>query len=114
MPKVSLIVAAYNIEKYIKKCLQSLINQTLLNIEIIVVNDGSTDNTLKEINRMEEVDDRIKIINQTNKGVMRAREVGFERAKGEYLLFVDGDDWLAENRSEERRVGKECRKGWTE
>jgi len=97
MPKVSLIVAAYNIEKYIKKCLQSLINQTLLNIEIIVVNDGSTDNTLKEINRMEEVDDRIKIINQTNKGVMRAREVGFERAKGEYLLFVDGDDWLAEN-----------------
>ncbi|PAV31538.1 hypothetical protein CIL05_02450 [Virgibacillus profundi] len=97
MPKVSLIVSAYNIEKYIKKCLQSLIYQTFQDLEIIVINDGSTDNTLTKIQQMEEIDTRINVIDQSNEGVMRAREKGFEKAKGEYLLFVDGDDWLAED-----------------
>lgn len=97
MPKVSLIVSAYNIERYIKKCMESLVSQTLKDIEIIVVNDGSTDNTLREIQQMAEIDSRVNVINQNNEGVMKARENGFKIAKGEYLLFVDGDDWLAED-----------------
>lgn len=97
MPKVSLIVSAYNIENYIKKCMESLIYQSFKDIEIIVVNDGSTDNTLKKIEQMRKIDSRINVINQSNEGVMRARENGFKVAKGEYLLFVDGDDWLAED-----------------
>jgi len=82
MPKISLIVSAYNIEKYIKKCLKSLIIQTFSDTEIIVVNDGSKDNTLKAINQIAKIDSRIKVFNQENKGVMKAREVGFEEAKG--------------------------------
>lgn len=97
MPKVSLIVSAYNIERYIKKCVESLISQTFKDIEIIVVNDGSTDNTLKGIQQLADIDPRIIVINQNNKGVMEARENGFKVAKGEYLLFVDGDDWLAKD-----------------
>ncbi|MCE7792675.1 glycosyltransferase [Salipaludibacillus sp. CUR1] len=95
-PKVSLIVAAYNIEQYIKRCINSLVNQTFKGIEIIVVNDGSTDNTLNEIQQMAQTDPRIKVINQTNKGVMKARETGLKKAIGEYVIFIDGDDWLAE------------------
>ncbi|MBP1949047.1 glycosyltransferase family 2 protein [Virgibacillus litoralis] len=100
MPKVSFIVAAYNIENYIKKCIDSLMNQTLQDIEIIVVNDGSTDDTLLEIKETCKKDDRISIIDQKNAGVMRAREEGFKASSGEYVLFVDGDDWLTEDAAE--------------
>lgn len=77
--------------------MESIIYQTFKDIEIIVVNDGSTDNTLNEIQLIAELDKRINVIDQSNEGVMRARENGFKKAKGEYLLFVDGDDWLAKN-----------------
>lgn len=100
LPKVSFIVAAYNIENYIKKCIDSLMNQTLQDIEIIVVNDGSTDDTLMEIIDICKKDNRTSVIDQKNGGVMRAREKGFKASSGEYILFVDGDDWLVENAAE--------------
>lgn len=95
--KVSVIVAAYNIEKYIKRCLESIINQTLKEIEIIVVNDGSTDTTLDIIKKISNIDERIIIVNQENKGLIEARKSGLEKSKGEYILFIDGDDWLELN-----------------
>lgn len=95
--KVSIIVAAYNIENYIDKCIESLVNQTLEDIEIIIVNDGSTDGTLKKINKKASEEKRIIVINQENQGVMSARDTGVKHASGKYLLLVDGDDWLAED-----------------
>lgn len=95
--KVSVVVIAYNIEKYINRCLDSLINQTFKEIEIIVINDGSTDNTLNIINKYIDKDNRVILHNQENKGAIEARKSGFNISKGEYILFVDGDDWLQEN-----------------
>lgn len=95
--KVSVIVAAYNIENYIERCLESLVNQTLKDIEIIVVNDGSTDNTCLKVEKFLNRDKRAILINQENKGSIEARKSGLNIAKGEYILFVDGDDWLELN-----------------
>lgn len=92
--KVSIVVAAYNVETYIERCIESLMQQTFENIEIIVVNDGSTDNTLDKIKSLSKLDNRILVINQENRGVMQARKSGYNIATGEYILFVDGDDWL--------------------
>lgn len=92
MAKVSVIIAAYNIQEYIGRCIESCINQTLEDIEIIVVNDGSTDKTLDIINKYD--DSRIKVINKKNEGLIEARKSGFNIAVGEYILFVDGDDWI--------------------
>lgn len=103
--KVSIIVVAYNIEKFIGRCLSSIVNQTYKNIEIIIVNDGSKDNTLNEIKKFIDVDKRIILLDQNNSGVMVARENGYKLASGEYILFVDGDDWL-KNNAIERLVEK--------
>lgn len=92
MKKVSVIIAAYNIQEYIGRCIESCINQSLEDIEIIVVNDGSTDKTLDIIKKYD--DSRIKVINKKNEGLIEARKSGFNIAEGEYILFVDGDDWL--------------------
>lgn len=92
--KISLIVAAYNIEQFITRCITSLINQTFENLEIIIVNDGSTDNTLHIIDELKKSNKNIKVINQENRGLIEARKTGFENSTGEYILFVDGDDWL--------------------
>lgn len=92
--KVSVIIAAYNIEDYIGRCLKSVIQQTLTDIDIIVVNDGSTDNTLSIINDIAQKDNRIKVINKKNAGLIEARKSGFKVSNGEYILFIDGDDWL--------------------
>lgn len=94
MCKVSVIVIAYNIENYIGRCLTSIMNQTFKDIEIIVVNDGSTDETFNVIKKKETLDTRIQSIYKCNSGPMDARKVGLEAAKGEYVLFVDGDDWI--------------------
>lgn len=89
---ISVIINVYNGEKFIKKCLDSVINQTYKNIEIIIVNDGSTDNTLSICESYK--DNRIKIINQENMGLSLSRNVGIDNATGEYLFFVDVDDYI--------------------
>lgn len=91
---ISIIVPVYNVEDYLYKCLTSLINQTFKNIEIICINDGSTDNSLNILEEYKNKDNRIKIINQNNKGVSEARNCGIQKAKGDYILFVDADDCL--------------------
>lgn len=95
--QISVIVAAYNIENYIEKCLESLINQTLKELEVIVINDGSQDRTPLKIEKYSKKDERVILINQENKGLIEARKTGLNIAKGEYILFVDGDDWLELN-----------------
>ena len=94
-PLVSLIVAAYNVEKYLSQCLDSLVNQTLRNIEIIIVNDGSTDKSLSIMEEYQARHHNVVIINSNkNIGTASARNLGFKAAKGEYLTFIDADDWV--------------------
>ena len=92
-PKVSIIIPAYNVEQYIEECLMSLIKQTLKEIEIIIIDDGSTDYTHTIACAFKE-DKRVKIIKQENSGVSHARNKGIEIAQGEYISFVDSDDWV--------------------
>ncbi len=92
MPKVSIIVPVYNVEKYLSTCLDSLINQTLKDIEIICINDGSTDNSLNILNEYAQKDTRIIVINKENSGPGSCRNLGIEKATGEYIQFVDSDD----------------------
>lgn len=94
MPKVSIIVPVYNSEKYIKKCLDSLINQTLKDIEIICVDDGSVDNSLNILNEYATQDLRIKVLSQENSKQGAARNRGIEIASGEFITYVDSDDWV--------------------
>lgn len=94
MIKVSIIVPVYNVEKYLPQCLDSLINQTLKDIEIICVNDGSKDNSETILKAYQIKDPRIKIINQENQGLSVARNTGISAAKGEYIGLVDSDDWV--------------------
>lgn len=93
-PLVSIIVPAYNVEKYLSCCLESLINQTYRNIEIIIINDGSMDKTLDVAHQYSIRDTRLVIINKSNSGVSDSRNVALRQALGEYVLFVDADDWL--------------------
>ncbi len=92
--KVSIIVPIYNTEKYVEKCLDSLVNQTLKDIEIICVNDGSTDESLNIVQKFAFKDDRIKIVQQENLKQGAARNNGTKEATGEYIGFVDSDDWV--------------------
>ena len=92
--KVSVIVPIYSNEKYLKECLESITNQTLKDIEIICINDGSTDSSLEILEKCAVNDDRIKIINQKTQGVSIARNNGMKIATGEYIGFVDSDDWI--------------------
>ena len=91
-PKISVIIPVYNIEKYLSECLNSIINQTLKDIEIICVNDGSTDNSLAILKEYAFQDSRIKIIDKENEGLGYTRKVGLDSATGEYILFCDSDD----------------------
>jgi glycosyltransferase involved in cell wall biosynthesis len=92
MDKISIIIPAFNIEKYISRCLDSVISQTYSNLEIIVVNDGSTDDTGKIIDEYASGDNRIIVVHKENAGVSSARNRGLEKATGDYIGFVDGDD----------------------
>lgn len=94
MVKVSVIVPIYNCEKYLAHCLDSIIGQTLEDIEIICINDGSTDESLSILEKYSSKDDRIKIISTENNGLGAARNSGLELASGEYIAFVDADDWI--------------------
>lgn len=95
--KASVIIAAYNIERYIERCINSVKNQTLKEIQIVVVNDGSTDSTKEKIEKLALEDNRIELYSQSNKGLIEARKNGLKMAKGEYVLFIDGDDWIEIN-----------------
>ncbi len=97
MSKISVIIPVYNVEKYLTECLESVINQTYENIEIICINDGSTDNSLKILQEFSKKDNRIKIISQENKGISEARNNGISVATGEYIYFIDSDDWIETN-----------------
>jgi len=95
--KVSVIVPVYNVEAYLPRCIDSLLEQTLSDIEIILVNDGSTDNCLEIIEQYMKIDERIRLVNKQNSGQSDARNVGLAQAKGEYIGFVDSDDWIETN-----------------
>ena len=97
MSKISVIIPVYNVEKYLDECLNSIINQTLQDLEIICINDGSIDNSSVILNKHKMQDSRIVIINQNNKGQASARNVGLHHASGEYVYFMDGDDILELN-----------------
>ena len=93
-PFVSVIVPVYNVEKYLSECLDSIINQTLKNIEILCINDGSTDRSLSILNRYAALDSRIKVISKENAGYGHTMNVGTQNAKGEYLGIVESDDYV--------------------
>ena len=90
MKKVSIIVPVYNGQDFINRCLNSLINQTYSNVEIIVINDGSTDNSL---DLLKKYNDKIILINKENSSVSDSRNLGLEKASGDYIMFCDIDDW---------------------
>ena len=95
--KVSIIIPIYNAEKYLNKCLDSVANQSLENIEIICVNDGSTDNSKKILEDYSKKNNNIVVINQENKGIVGAKLAGYKKAKGEYIGWVDNDDFVELN-----------------
>ena len=91
---ISIIVAAYNVEKFLPKCIESIINQTFLDIELILVNDGSTDSSGEICNFFVKKDSRFKVLHQENKGLVNARKSGLSIATGKYVLYIDGDDYV--------------------
>lgn len=95
--KVSIIVPVYNVEKYLEKCLKSLISQSYKNIEIILIDDGSKDNSGRICDEYKRKDSRIKVIHKENAGVSEARNSGIQKATGKYLCFVDADDFVMDN-----------------
>ena len=97
MPKVSIIIPTYNVEKYLRECLDSVINQTLKDIEIICVDDGSTDNSGKILDEYANNDSRIKVIHKENGGYGKAMNTGFSHATGEYIGIVEPDDYIQLN-----------------
>lgn len=98
--RLTFIVPVYNVEKYIQKCVQSIMDQSYCNIEVILVDDGSEDNSGMIIDRTAQIDNRIKVIHQNNAGVSTARNTGLEAASGEYILFIDGDDYIEKDYAE--------------
>ena len=95
-PKISVIIPVYNVEKYLAQCLDSVVNQTFKDIEIICINDGSTDGSLNILQKYASNDDRIIIINKENRGVSAARNDGLERVAGDYIMFFDSDDYYCD------------------
>ena len=91
---ISIIIPVYNVSPYLKQCLESVIHQSYSNLEIILVNDGSTDDSLSICIEYQLLDKRIKLIDQENKGLSGARNTGIDAATGNYILFVDSDDWI--------------------
>ena len=94
---VSVVVPAYNVENYIEQCVLSVLNQSYPCCELIIVDDGSTDSTPQILDKLREKNDHVRVIHKENAGVSAARNTGIETAKGDYIVFVDGDDYLAPN-----------------
>lgn len=101
MDKISIIIPVYNVEPYIRKCLDSVINQTYKNLEVICVDDGSTDNSGKICDEYEKIDSRFKVIHKSNGGNPTAMNCGLDNFTGNYVGFVDPDDWIEDNYYEE-------------
>ena len=96
-PCISVIVPIYNVELYLKECINSICNQTYNNLQIILVDDGSTDNSLTICRQYQKEDTRIRVIHQEHAGPVAARKTGIMKATGEYITLVDGDDWIEKN-----------------
>ncbi len=94
MPEISVIVPVYNCEKYLEKCINSILSQTFDDLELILINDGSSDNSGKICDEFKEKDSRVKIVHQKNMGVSVARNVGLDVSEGKYIGFIDGDDYI--------------------
>ncbi len=116
---ISIILPVYNVEEYIEKCLESIVNQTYKKLEIICIDDESPDNSVEIIKKYKENDSRIKLFSQKNKGLSGARNSGLELATGEYVMFVDSDDWIDETTCEcaireiEKESAQLCLWGYT-
>lgn len=95
--KISVIIPVYNVEKYIEKCLDSVISQTYKNIEIIIINDGTLDTSLEIAEKYAKIDNRIIILTKTNGGLSSARNFGLNYVSGDYIVFIDSDDWIEKN-----------------
>jgi glycosyltransferase EpsH len=93
-PLISIVVPVYNAGLYLAQCIDSIINQSYKNLEILCINDGSTDDSIKILNQYKNRDFRIIVIDKQNEGVSETRNVGLKKAKGDYLMFVDADDWI--------------------
>lgn len=97
MPKLSIIIPVYNVEKYLPKCLGSILEEPFKDLEVICVNDGSTDGSLDVLQKIKKNDDRVVIIDKKNEGSGIARNIGLSTAQGEYVYFIDSDDWLEDD-----------------
>lgn len=106
--KISVIVPIYNVEKYLKECIDSIIFQTYTNLEILLINDGSTDSSKKICEEYVNKDSRIKLFNKVNGGLSSARNFGIKKATGDYIIFIDSDDFIEKNMIEELVFGCEC------
>lgn len=93
-PKISVIIPIYNVEKHIRKCIHSLLNQTFNDFEVLLINDGSPDKSKDICEEFANIDSRIKIFNKKNGGVSSARNLGLSKAAGDYITFIDPDDWI--------------------
>lgn len=100
-PEISVIVPVYNVEKYLSRCIDSILNQTMQDFEIILINDGSTDSSPKICNEYGRKDKRIRVVHKSNERVSAARNDGIKVAKGKYVSFVDSDDWIQPTMYEE-------------
>ena len=99
-PLISIIIPVYKVEPYLRNCLDSIVNQTNRNLEIILVDDGSPDKSGDICDAYAAADERIIVIHQNNQGVSAARNAGLDIAKGDYILFVDSDDWIEQETCE--------------
>lgn len=105
--KVSVIVPVYNVEKFLRRCIDSIISQTYKNLEIILVDDGSTDNSSSICDEYSIIDKRIKVIHKPNGGLSSARNIGLDEASGEFISFVDSDDYLESDMYEEMMINQQ-------
>lgn len=99
-PLITIVVPIYNVERFLRPCIESILGQTYKNLEIILVDDGSTDSCGKICDKYEKIDSRILVIHQENKGLSEARNAGIDAATGEYIAFIDSDDYVRGNYTE--------------
>lgn len=107
---ISVIIPIYNCENYLSRCIESVLNQTYEEFELILINDGSTDQSYEICKKYKKIDDRIKVVNKENMGVSHTRNQGIEQANGEYIIFVDSDDWIESSMLEKMYCGTQGKK----